>query len=177
MCTAGRFTMWNCSCSTLKTSSPAASLFQASVAWAATCSTYKHVASKWSLCPVLRCAPMRLDGGSHKQIYDQGGSPLIFSCVEPERKPPQTTTTYKGFQTEIHFKPRASPHAELRPGRLPTRRITTREANYDRGAHPQAELRPGSWLAGWLAGWGDCDQETCHALGWLADWLGGWLAG
>ena len=42
--------------------------------------------------------------------------------------------TYIGFQTEIHFKPRASPQAELRPGRLPTSRITTREA----------ELRPGN---------------------------------
>ena len=74
------------------------------------------------------------------------------------------------------------PQAELRPGRFPTRRITTRlstsrittrEPTY----YPQAELRPGSLLAGWLAGWGDYDQETCHALGWLAGWLGGWLAG
>ncbi len=76
---------------------------------------------------------------------------------------------FNGFQTEIHVKPRAShkqkydqggsPPAELRPG------------------SPQAELRPGSLLAGWLAGSGDYDQETCHALGWLAGWLGGWLAG
>ena len=85
---------------------------------------------------------------------------------------------YVGFQTETHFKPRASPQAELwmyvRPWRLPASRITTREAphkqnydqgsspqaelrpgrqNYDQGAHPQAELRPGSWPAGWLAAW------------------------
>ena len=46
------------------------------------------------------------------------------------------------------------PQAELRPGRLPTTRITTREPthkqNYDQGAGWQAgwlaELRPGSLL-------------------------------
>ena len=50
--------------------------------------------------------------------------------------PEETPADYYelGFQTEIHFKPRASPQAELRPGRLPTSRITTREA----------ELRPGT---------------------------------
>ena len=32
-------------------------------------------------------------------------------------------------------------------------------------------------LAGWLAGWRNYDQGTCHALGWLAGWLRGWLAG
>ena len=42
-----------------------------------------------------------------------------------------------------------SPQAELRPGSLPTSRITTREL-----------------LAGWLA----------ELAGWLAGWLGGWLA-
>ena len=61
----------------------------------------------------------------HKKIYDQGGSPQISVHMEPERKP---CCTYIGLQTEIHFKPRASPQAELRPGRLPTSRITTREA-------------------------------------------------
>ena len=107
----------------------------------------------------------------------------LYICVEPERMPPRTTTTY------VHMVPNRNPcqtqglpQAELRPGRFPTRRITTRlstsrittrEPTY----YPQAELRPGSLLAGWLAGWGDCDQETCHALGWLAGWLGGWLAG
>ena len=54
-----------------------------------------------------------------------------------------------GFQTEIHFKPRASPQEDLRLGRLPTNRITTRE------------------LAGWLAG----------GISWLASWLAGGLAG
>ena len=80
---------------------------------------------------------------------------------------------YAGSQTEIHFKPRASPQAGLRPGRLPTSRVTTREAphkqNYDQGAHPQPDLRPGSWL--WLAGW------LGELASWLAGWLGGWLAG
>ena len=37
----------------------------------------------------------------------------------------------------------------------------------------KAELRLGSWLAGRR----NCDQGTCHALGWLAGWQGGWLAG
>ena len=32
-----------------------------------------------------------------------------------------------------------------------------------------------SWGASWLAGWGDYDQETYHALGWLAGGLAGWL--
>ena len=72
-------------------------------------------------------------GPSHKQNYDQGGSP----------------------------------QAELRPGRLPTSIITTREPthkqNYDQGP-------------GWLAGWRNYDQGTCRALGWLAGWWAGWLA-
>jgi len=104
---------------------------------------------------------------SHKQIYDQGSSPQISVC-NPRGSPRGLPL---GFQTEIHFKPRASPQEELRLGRLPTSRVTTREAphkqNYDQGAYPQAELRPGSWLAGWLA----------ELAGWLAGWLGGWLAG
>ena len=103
----------------------------------------------------------------HKQIYDQGSSPQISVC-NPRGSPRGLPL---GFQTEIHFKPRASPQEELRLGRLPTSRVTTREAphkqNYDQGAYPQAELRPGSWLAGWLA----------ELAGWLAGWLGGWLAG
>ena len=77
----------------------------------------------------------------HKQIYNQGGSPQIFVhtyiCVEPKRMPPRTTTTFIGFQTEIHVK--------LRP---PTSRIRTREVphpqNYDQRGSPQAELRAGS---------------------------------
>ena len=44
---------------------------------------------------------------------------------------------------------------------------TTHKQNYDQGA---------GYVAGWLAG-GDYDQETCHALSWLAGWLGCWLAG
>ena len=93
----------------------------------------------------------------HKQIYDQGGSPQISCiCVEPLRMPHRLPLhMFIGFQTEIQVKPRASPQAELQPGRFPTSRITTREPTYC----PQAELRPGSWLAGWLG------------------WLGGSLAG
>ena len=60
-----------------------------------------------------------------------------------------------------------SPQAELRPGKLPTSRITTREPthkqNYDQGT-------------GWLAGWRNYDQGACPALGWLAGWGAGWLA-
>ena len=59
-------------------------------------------------------------------------APHRFLCVTPEENPADYYEL--GFQTEIHFKPRASPQAELRPGRLPTSRITTREA----------ELRPGT---------------------------------
>ena len=72
-------------------------------------------------------------GPSHKQNYDQGGSP----------------------------------QAELRPGRLPTSKITTREP------YPQAELRPGTWLAGWLAELRPGNLSSA----WLAGWLVGWLAG
>ena len=71
-------------------------------------------------------------------------APHRFLCGTPEEAPADyicTTTyvhTYIGFQTEIHFKPRASPQAKLRPGRLPTSRITIREAphkqNYHQGA-------------------------------------------
>ena len=65
----------------------------------------------------------------------------------------------------------------IRPGRLPTSRISTREAplkqNYDQGAYPQAELRPGNWLAGWLAEL----RPGSLSCAWLAGWLGGWLAG
>ena len=114
-----------------------------------------------------------------------------------------TVCMYVGFQTETHFKPRASPQAELwmyvRPWRLPASRITTREAphkqNYDQGSSPQAELRPGRLPTsrittrepthkqnydqgtGWLAGWRNYDQGACPALGWLAGWGAGWLAG
>ena len=77
------------------------------------------------------------------------------------------------------------PQAELGPGKFPTRRITTREAlhkqNYDQGAYilpyPQAELLPGSWLAGWLAGWGDYIRPGNVSCAWLAGWLAGGLAG
>ena len=78
--------------------------------------------------------------------------------------------TYTGFQTDC--KPRASPQAELRPGRLPTSRITTREAhhkhNYDQGAYPQAE-RPGTWLTGWLAELRP-GNLSCAWFGGLAGW-------
>ena len=84
-----------------------------------------------------------------------------------------------GFQTEIHFKPRASPQAELRPGKFPTSRITTMEVpykqNYDQGAYPQAELRPGSWLAGWLAELRPGNLSCAWLAGWLAEGLAGWL--
>ena len=95
-----------------------------------------------------------------------------------------------GFQTEIHFKPRASPQAELQPGRLPTSRISTREVlheqnydqgashklNYEQGAYPQGELRPKSWLVGWLAGVITTRELVMRLAGWLAGGLAGWLA-
>ena len=104
----------------------------------------------------------------HKQIYDQGGSPLIFSGTREEAP---ADYDYVGFKTEIHFKPRASQQAELH---------TTREAphkqNYDQGAYPQAELRPGSWLAGWLAELHTTRVPVMRLAGWLAGGLAGWLA-
>ena len=122
---------------------------------------------------------MRLAGGSPQADLRPGRLPIDFS-MEPERKPPRTSTGV----------PNRNP---LQTQGLPTSRITTREAphkqNYDQGAyvptsiitprqpmHPQSELRPGSRLAGWLAGWWNYDQGTYHALGWLAGWLAGGLA-
>ena len=85
---------------------------------------------------------------THKQNYDQGGSP----------------------------------QAELRPGRLPTSRTTTREPmcphhkqNYDQGAYPQAELRPGSWLAGWRKYVCTTWELVLRLAGWPAGWWAGWL--
>ena len=117
----------------------------------------------------LSCAWLEV---SHKQIYDQRGSPQISSW-NPRGSPRGLPL---GFQTEIHFKPRASPQqnydqgispqAELRPWRFPTSRITTREPthkqNYDQGA---------GWLAGsgWLAEaeiGGVGMEQACHASGW-----------
>ena len=93
-------------------------------------------------------------------------APTDFHYVHrvPNRDPCQT----QGL-AQAELRPGRFPPAELRPGRLSTSRITTKEPPY----YPQAELRPGSWLAGWLAGWGDYHQETYHALGWLG---AGWLA-
>ena len=101
---------------------------------------------------------------------------------------------YVGFQTEIHFKPRASPQAELRPGRLPTSRTTydqeaPHKQNYNQGAYvptsrittrepmyPQAELQPGTWLARWLAELHTTRVPVMRLAGWLAGGLAGWLA-
>ena len=127
----------------------------------------------------------------HKQIYDQGGSPQIslhtHICVEPLRMPHRLPLhMFIGFQTEIHVKPRASPQAELRPGSLPTSRITTRElAGWLAGGITTREpvMRLAGWLAGWGAGWlaeaqrgperpreaqrgGPWIEQACHALGW-----------
>ena len=113
----------------------------------------------------------------HQQIYDHGGSPLI-SLWNPRGSPRGLSL---GFQTGIHFKPMVSPQAELRPGRLPTNRITTREAPhkrfYDQGAYVPTKRITTRALAGWLVGWRNDDQGACLALGWLAGWLVGGLAG
>ncbi len=99
----------------------------------------------------------------HKQIYDQGSSPQISVC-NPRGSPRGLPLE---FQTEIHFKPRASPQEELRLGRLPTSRVTTREAphkqNYDQG-YPDLGLatpksRPGYPDLGLATG-------ISHALRW-----------
>ena len=96
--------------------------------------------------------------------------------------PPRTTTTY------VHRVPNRNPcqtqglpQAELRPGRVPTRRITTRlstsrittmEPTYPTSRITTRELA--SWLTGWLGGL----QPGNLSCAWLAGWLaGGWLAG
>ena len=105
----------------------------------------------------------------------------MYVCRVPDRNPLQT----QGLPT--------SRIMYVRPWRLPTSRITTREAphkqNYDQGSSPQAELQPGNLptskittreLAGWLAGWLAALQPGnlfLHLAGWLAGRLAGWLPG
>ena len=100
--------------------------------------------------------------------------------------PPRTTTTFKWFQTEIHVKPRAShkqnynqgasPPAELRPGRLSTSRITTREPTLLPPTSRITTRELASWLAGWLGGLCTTRKPVLRLAGWLVGW-GGWLAG
>ena len=116
---------------------------------------------------------MRLAGGSPQADLQPGRFPTDFGDYVPPH-------TYIGFQTEIHLKPRASPQAELHKTRE-----APHKQNFDQGGSPQAELRPGSLptsrittreLAGWLAGWRNYDEGACPALCWLAGWGAGWLA-
>ena len=80
-----------------------------------------------------------------------------------------------GFQTEIHLKRRASPQAELHK----TREAPYKQ-NFDQGGSPQAELRPGTLptsrittreLAGWLAGGITTREPVLRLAGWLGSWL------
>ena len=94
----------------------------------------------------------------HKQICDQGGSPPDF-FTEPKRSP-----AYAGFQTEIHFKPRASPQAAREVPHKQNYLHMYDQQNYDQGDLPTRRLmyaRPGSWLFGWLV-------ELCPGSLWLA---------
>ncbi len=98
---------------------------------------------------------MRLAGGPESPRESQRGSPQTdlrpgyvaprrFLCGTREEAP--ADNNYAGFQIQIHFKPRASPQAELRPGRLPQPELrpeAPHKKNYDQGAYPQPELRPG----------------------------------
>ncbi len=94
-------------------------------------------------------------GGVVKGNSVRGALPVVILFVGPSlcswnpRGSPRGLLL--GFQTEIHFKPRASPQAELRPGRLPTSRITTREAELRPGSPPTSRITTRE-LAGWLAG-------------------------
>ena len=108
-------------------------------------------------------------------------TPHRFLCGTEEEAPADyicTTAYIHKIQTEIHSKPRASPQAQLRPARLPTSRITSREAphkhNYDQGPTHSQNYDQGP---GWLAGGRKYNQGTCRALGWLTGWGAGWLAG
>ena len=104
----------------------------------------------------LQATSAQAGGGSSSSRWQQGGGvvkgnsvrgalPVVILFVGPSlcswnpRGSPRGLLL--GFQTEIHFKPRASPQAELRPGRLPTSRFTTREAPhkqiYDQGGSPR----------------------------------------
>ena len=98
------------------------------------------------------------------------------------------------YQTEIHYRPRASPQAAREVPRKQNYVRPTYKQNYVQEAYPQAELPRGSWLAGWLvvlrpgslrlAGWlrrprearreaareaqrgGARMEQACHAFGW-----------
>ena len=54
------------------------------------------------------------------------------------------------YQTEIHYRPRASPQAAREVPRKQNYVRPTYKQNYVQEAYPQAELPRGSWLAGWL---------------------------
>ena len=95
-------------------------------------------------------------GWRHKQICDQGCSPQI--SLRNQRGSPAD------YQTEIHFKPRASPQAAREVPHKHNYVRPTYKQNYDQEAYPQAELPPGSWLAGWLV-------ELRPGSLWLAGWL------
>ena len=115
---------------------------------------------------------MRLAGGSPQADLQPGRFPTDFAdYVQPH--------TYIGFQTEIHLKPRASPQAESHK----TREAPYKQS-FDQGGCPQAELRPGSVptrrittreLAGWLAGGITTREPVLRWAGWLAGGLAGWL--
>ena len=69
----------------------------------------------------LSCAWLK---APHKQIYDQGGSPH-FSVWNPRGSPTvQKSTSNPGPPRKQNFDEGGSPQAELRPGRIPTNRIT-----------------------------------------------------
>ena len=83
------------------------------------------------------------------------------------------------------FYPRPPLWASLTQAELHKTREAPHKQNFDQGGSPQAELRPGSLptsrittrdLAGWLAGWRNYDEGACPALCWLAGWGAGWLA-
>ena len=119
---------------------------------------------------------MHLAGGSPQADIRPGRLPTDFS-METKRKPPRTST---GVPNRNPLQTQGLPTSRIRSREAPHKQ------NYDQGAYPQTELRPGSLptsrittreLAGWMAGWLAELRPGNLSCAWLAGWLAGGLAG
>ena len=132
---------------------------------------------------------MRLAGGSPQADFRTGRLPTyIFRYMHMCGTREDAPTDYHYVHRVPNRNPcqtQGLPQAELRPGRFPTRRITTREAlhkqNYDQGAYilPTSRITTrelASWLAGWLGGLRPGNLSCAWLAGWLAGGLAGWPA-
>ena len=122
----------------------------------------------------------------HKQNYDQGAGRITPRelvvllagwlagwgagwLAQSQRGPDRPREADRGWNKPVIRLTGGYPQAELRPGSIPTSRITTwqptHKQNYDQGT---------GWLDGWLAGGITTREPVMRLAGWL---LGaGWMA-